>query len=174
MGSMPDAPSRPARGPIDFEEFTRLLEEMVAEIPPRFLEGVSAIHAIPESKPDRELPDVFLLGEYHQRQDGKFVYLYHGSFLAMGWRSRRRFEEEMRDTLLHELRHHWEEAAHLPDLRDEDHERLHRFRHRGGSKRRTGPSVSPWQALAGLVARPLFFLVAVLAGVLGIGWLLGP
>jgi hypothetical protein len=156
----------------DFDNFSAILARMVDEIPSAFLQGVDGIFAVPEARPDPELPDVYLLGEYHQRQDGKYVYLYHGSFLAMGWRRRRQFEAEMRDTLLHELQHHWEDSCGLPDLRNEDRARMERFRARGGSRRRRQRRSAPggWM---GEVKAPLLFLGAVMAAVALVAYLVG-
>ncbi|MBI3891397.1 MAG: metallopeptidase family protein [Candidatus Wallbacteria bacterium] len=157
------------RQPIpSFEEFSRLLEAMVAQVPPEFLRGLGGIYAVPEERRDGNSKDVYLLGEYHQRQDGKFVFLYYGSFLAMGWRDGRKFERELRDTLLHELRHHWEEAAGLPDLRREDAERLDGFRRRGGTRRRGRERRSS----AAEVGRALAFVLGVIATMLAIAFAL--
>ncbi len=158
------------RRPVpDYEEFSRLLQEMVESVPPEFLRGLSGVFAVREEKRDRSLVDVFLLGEYHERADGKYVYLYYGSFLAMGWRDARKFEREMRDTLLHELEHHWEEAAGLPDLREEDERRLEGFRRRGGPRRRRRRVAADptW-----LVARAVGYVLAVLAAVMALGFVL--
>ncbi len=156
----------------DFDDFSAILARMVEEIPPAFLKGVDGIFAVPEARPDPEVREVYLLGEYHQRQDGKYVYLYHGSFLAMGWRRRRQFEAEMRDTLLHELQHHWEDSCGLPDLRNEDLARMERFRARGGSRRRRRRRPSAAVALGELKA-PLLFLGAVMAAVALVAYLVG-
>ena len=111
--------------------FRRVLAEMVDELPPEFMRGLQGVHAIEEAKPEEDFVDVWRLGEYLDPGSeqflgageglGRHVALYYGSFVHVAagdpefdW------EDEMWETLTHELRHHVESLAGDDSLNIED------------------------------------------------------
>ena len=104
---------------------------MVDDIPDAFLRGLQGVHAIEDEKPEEDFVDVWRMGEYLDPgpEDflggpeglGRHVALYYGSFarIAEGdpgfdW------EEEIWETLTHELRHHVESLAGEGGLIEQD------------------------------------------------------
>lgn len=120
---------------MSFEEFRRLIEGMVEEIPAEFMRGLHGVHVLPDERLEEEYEeDVFRMGEYLDPGPGDFlgageglgrhVALYHGSFAAIAaadpgfdW------EEEAWETLTHELRHHVESLAGEDFLVQDDEDR---------------------------------------------------
>jgi hypothetical protein len=129
---------RRAPAALTFEEFERLLAAMVDDIPPEFLKGLQGVHALREAKPEPEFVDVWRMGEYLDPGPESFlggseglvrhIALYYGSFVriadgddAFDW------EEELWETLTHELRHHVESLAGDAGLIEEDTLQARRF-----------------------------------------------
>jgi hypothetical protein len=124
---------------VDFDAFSRRAAEILREIPPEFLRGVVGVEAHRRTEPHPQLSDLPTLGvcathELPWMADPTAmrsrVHLYHGSFVSLArddplfdW------ESELRETILHEVRHHIEDRAGIGDLRDEDalEEALARF-----------------------------------------------
>ena len=108
---------------MTYEEFKRLVAEMVDEVPPEFMRGLQGVHVLPQAKPEEGFDeDVYRMGEYLDPGPadflgageglGRHVAIYHGSFTAIAamdpdfdW------EDEAWETLTHELRHHVESLA---------------------------------------------------------------
>jgi len=124
---------------VTYAEFRETLAQMVDEIPPAFLDGLQAVLALEEERPEPEYVDVWRMGEYLDIGPesffgsgggiGRHVVLYWGSFrrIAAGspgfdW------EAEMWETLTHELRHHVESLAGDASLVAEDIRRARGFR----------------------------------------------
>lgn len=116
---------------MTYPRFRRVLAEMVDELPPEFTRGLQGVHAIQEAKPEEGYVDVWRMGEYLDPGAenflgageglGRHVALYYGSFVEVAmddpdfdW------EEEMWETLTHELRHHVESLAGEDGLIQED------------------------------------------------------
>ena len=123
---------------MSFEEFQRLIEQMVAEIPPEFMEGLQGVHVIEEVKEEEGYDDVVRMGEYLDPGPadflgageglGRHVAIYYGSFATIAaddpdfdW------EEEAWETLTHELRHHVESLAGEDFLVQDDVEQAKAF-----------------------------------------------
>lgn len=117
-----------------YDDFRRLVEEMVAEIPPEFMEGLQGVHVLEETRLEEGYLDVFRMGEYLDPGPeqflsageglGRHVALYYGSFVAIAAEDPEfDWEEEAWETLTHELRHHVESLAGDASLIHED-ERL--------------------------------------------------
>lgn len=104
---------------------------MVDQIPPPLLEGLNGGIAIRKSacrRPD-DPPGVCLLGEYIVDEAlGSLIMLYHGSFRRL-FRGEppEVWENELWETLRHEVRHHVEARAGLWDLNYEDEADLRRL-----------------------------------------------
>ena len=123
---------------MNFKEFQRLIEEMVADIPPEFMEGLQGVHVIEEVKEEEGYDDVVRMGEYLDPGPADFlgageglgrdVAIYYGSFATIAaddpdfdW------EEEAWETLTHELRHHVESLAGEDFLVQDDVEQAKAF-----------------------------------------------
>jgi Zincin-like metallopeptidase len=106
-------------------DFESMVRRMTDEIPPEFLDGVAEITVSPRTVPHPARPDVYTLGECLALPAGldepdqvqSRVVLYYGSFAALArqhpgfdWRA------EAWETLTHEIRHHVEWRARVPDL----------------------------------------------------------
>jgi len=125
---------------VTYAAFRALAERLWEEIPEEFKRGLQGLHVLEEAKAEPGLVGVFRLGEYLDPGPpslfgweglGRHIVLYYGSFLAVAdegfdW------EEEVWQTLLHELRHHLESLAGRDDLIREDLERLRAFREAEG------------------------------------------
>jgi hypothetical protein len=124
---------------VTYEAFVETAERLWAEIPEEFKRGLQGLHILEEARPDPEEPGLLRLGEYHDpgfpsvlggfEGIGRHIALFYGSFAALAaeepgfdW------EEEIWETLLHELRHHLESLAWRNDLVREDLEFLRRYR----------------------------------------------
>lgn len=126
---------------MTYEEFGRTLAEMVDEIPEEFLRGLQGVHALEQEHPEEEYQEVWRLGEYLDpgSEDflgggeglGRHVALYYGSFQRIAERDPEfDWEEEMWETLTHELRHHVESLAGDDSLIEEDMRRGAEFSRR--------------------------------------------
>jgi hypothetical protein len=116
---------------MTFAEFERRARQVFAEIPPEFRAGVEALTVVRKAVPHPSLPDVYTLGEcatgeYDPAYDGpgvrSQVILYYGSFqrlsqLDEGWS----WDEEIWETITHEIRHHRESTAGEDALEDVDY-----------------------------------------------------
>lgn len=127
---------------MSFDEFQRMIEEMVADIPPEFMEGLQGVHVLEEVMEEEGYDDVVRMGEYLDPGPadflgsgeglGRHVAMYYGSFAAIAsddpnfdW------EEEAWETLTHELRHHVESLAGEDFLVQDDVEQAKLFPPRG-------------------------------------------
>lgn len=123
---------------MTFERFQQLIEEMVADIPPEFMEGLQGVHVLQEERVETEFEDVFRMGEYLDPGPadflgageglGRHIAMYYGSFAAIAaedpdfdW------EDEIWETLTHELRHHVESLAGEDFLVQDDEEQARHF-----------------------------------------------
>ncbi len=117
---------------MDFESFSNLAHERFETIPQEFLAGVDGLTVRAEALPHPTLPAVFTLGQclteaYPSDWIGpetlrSVVVLYYGSFRALArddpgfdW------EEQLWETLTHELRHHLESLANEEALEGVDY-----------------------------------------------------
>ena len=123
---------------MTFDEFQRMVEEMVAEVPAQFMQGLQGVHVLEQVMQEEGYEDVVRLGEYLDPGPadflgageglGRHVALYYGSFAVIAeddpnfdW------EEEAWETLTHELRHHVESLAGEDFLVQDDVERAREF-----------------------------------------------
>lgn len=123
---------------MTFEAFRAAAEAMVEEIPEEFLRDLQGVHVFEEARPEEAYEAVYRLGEYLDpgSEDflgghaglGRHIALYYGSFRAVAegdpgfdW------EEELWETLTHELRHHVESLAGEDALVRDDIERQRQF-----------------------------------------------
>ncbi len=114
---------------LSLDNFTELAEELVDEIPPRLCRDLNGgFMVLPEEKRDEKL---LIMGEYvEDGLLGSYVVLYYGSFVALlKNKPHKVWEEELRETIWHEVRHHIESLAGVDDLvYEEQQEMARRFK----------------------------------------------
>jgi len=132
-----------------FDVFERKAQAAYESIPDEYREGIDGLTVSAEAPPHPTLPDVFTLGHcltesYPSDWMGpdttrSVVVLYHGSFKELAaldpdfdW------EEELWETLTHELRHHLESLADQDELGGVD------YAQDEGFKRAEGEEFDPW------------------------------
>ena len=130
---MARARQRKVAAVLSIDDFEKLANELYDAIPPQFLKGLSGGIIISEEAEQRDpdLPDVYILGEYVEDPYGlgRYVVLYYGSFAALfADEPLEVWEDELWETMLHEIRHHIESLAGVNDLDIEDEIHLAEFR----------------------------------------------
>jgi hypothetical protein len=135
--------------PPGFLEFRKRAEQVWDEIPDEFRTGVDGLLVERRAEAHPSLPDIYTLGECAtgetdtaaegDAQLRSLVVLYYGSFVRLS-RLDEDFDwdEELRETILHELRHHRESAAGEDALEDVDYAADQNF------ARREGLPFDPW------------------------------
>ena len=128
---------------MTFDEFERRAHEVFDAVPPEYREGVDGLAVERRAVPHPELPDVYTLGEcltetYPTEWGGagevrSIVMLYYGSFLRLSrleeeWD----WEEEIWETVTHEIRHHLESLALDDELEVRDYADDQNFARREG------------------------------------------
>ncbi|MEG0680148.1 MAG: metallopeptidase family protein [Eubacterium sp.] len=105
---------------MTIDEFEKLLDETARELPAVFYDELNGgILLLPEVKyhPKAQNNDLYIMGEYHRDQMGRYIVIYYGSFERIyGHLDRDALKEEMLHTLKHEFRHHLESMAGMRDL----------------------------------------------------------
>lgn len=109
---------------LTFDQAAELLDEIAESFPPALFDGLNGgVNLLEEARPDPELPDLCILGEYCSDLLGRYINLYYGSFAVLAeqedWDAGT-WERELRQTLSHELTHHMEGRAGLHALDDKD------------------------------------------------------
>lgn len=143
---------------MTFAEFERRARQVFADVPPEFRAGVEVLTVEQKAVPHPTLPDIYTLGEcatgeYDPTYDGpgvrSQVILYYGSFRrlseldeAFDW------DEEIWETITHEIRHHRESTAGEDALEDVDYAEDQNFARLEGEPfdplfHRSGEPVSP-------------------------------
>ncbi|MEX2582235.1 MAG: metallopeptidase family protein [Gemmatimonadota bacterium] len=128
---------------MNFETFRRRAEEIFDDIPPDYREGVDGLEVVRKTVTHPTLAEVYTLGEclsdfYPSDYGGpgeirSRVVLYYGSFLELarskeGWD----WEEELFETVTHEVRHHLEHLASEDALEAMDYAEDQNFARRDG------------------------------------------
>ena len=111
---------------LSFEQAGDLLDTLAESFPEALFDGLNGgVNFQEEAVPDQEFPkgQVYILGEYCYDLLGRYINLYYGSFAAMAenedW-TEEDWEQELRQTLSHELTHHMEGRSGLHALDDKD------------------------------------------------------
>lgn len=108
------------------DEFEEILNEIYAELPAEFYEGLNLGVVIDEAvtfHPKSQDDDLLTLGAYQRGPLGRGIIIYYGSFMELyGFLSRESLKDKLRETFVHELTHHRESLAHYIDLEIEDAE----------------------------------------------------
>lgn len=125
---------------LTLDEFQKLANELYDDIPEVLFDGLTGGIIIQEhaEQRDDDLPDVYVLGEYVQDDFGlgRYIVLYYGSFaLLFKGEPAAVWEEELWETMVHEVRHHVEALAGIEDLNVEDAEQMAEFRRLAAARR---------------------------------------
>jgi hypothetical protein len=112
---------------MQLADFRQMVDRMIADIPPAYLEGIAEIEVSPRAVAHPEREAVYTMGEWIPIDVGggehspSRIVLYYGSFAALA-RDERGFDwrGEAWETLTHELRHHLEAKANARDLEEYD------------------------------------------------------
>ena len=139
---------------MDFDSFRQHAEDAWERIPDSYKAGVDGLLVEREAKPHPSRDEVFTLGECITESypsdwgspdtTRSWVALYHGSFRCVaGQDDHFDWDEEIWETLTHELRHHLESLADSDELGDVDYAVEENF------KRRDGEPFDPWFYRAG-------------------------
>ena len=117
-----------------YQQMGDWLEEIARQFPDAFFEDLDGgIQLEEEALPDPDFPpgEMYIMGEYVHDSLGRYILLYYGSFAAMAeneeW-TKEDWEEELRQTLSHELTHHMEARGGLHALDDKDEAELAAWR----------------------------------------------
>ena len=108
------------------EEFAEMLDKAIENIPERFIRSLTGGFNLEENK--KRDGDYYIMGEYIEDGFlGCFIMFYYGSFKALlADEPSPVWEEEILDTVLHELQHHLESMAGRDDLAQKEMEELAR------------------------------------------------
>jgi len=116
---------------MDIDTFTERADQLMERVPPPVLDGLNGGVVVRRRAMRRrnDPPGVYILGEYiTDPAMGCYVALYYGSFVELlGDEPESAWEQELWDTIRHELRHHLEERAGMGDLDLEDELQLEQF-----------------------------------------------
>jgi hypothetical protein len=115
---------------LDFDTFSRRAQEIAKAIPAEFLTDIESVNVHREAKRHPFLSDIVTLGECEtsplSQMTGEeafrsIVHLYYGSFAEQA-ESDPTFdmEEELKETIEHEIQHHIEDRAGVKALEEED------------------------------------------------------
>ncbi|MEG1593964.1 MAG: metallopeptidase family protein [Oscillibacter sp.] len=119
---------------IPFEEAAELLDKLAETFPPALFDklngGVNLLERI-ELDPEFPRGELCIMGTFSDDCLGRYINLYYGSFAALAeqedW-TQADWENELRDTLSHELTHHMEGRGGLHALEDKDAEEREGYR----------------------------------------------
>lgn len=117
---------------MEMEEFRDMLDEVIAEIPEIYFQGLNGGVCLSEETkihPKSIGSQLKIMGEYiYSSAMGRSIWIYYGSFIAVfGHSSRERIRKELIHTVRHELTHHLEGLAGYKDLEVEDENRISRY-----------------------------------------------
>ena len=120
---------------ISFEEFGKILDEIVDGLPKEIFVNLNGGINLQEDAPlHPESVDgsLFVLGRYHSGgRLGRYINIYYGSFMAVyGRRDREFIRAEIDRVLRHEFLHHLESMAGEKDLEIDDAIRIARYKKR--------------------------------------------
>jgi predicted Zn-dependent protease with MMP-like domain len=111
---------------MKLQDFESMVARQTSEVPAEFLDGIVEVVVSPRTVPHPERGEIWTLGECIPLPGGEDgdprhlrsrIVLYHGSFQALA-RDTTGFDwnGEAWETLTHEIRHHVEWRARVPDL----------------------------------------------------------
>src|SRR5438034_1090348 len=108
---------------VRVDDFRALVDHLLKDVPPAYLDGVMAVEVSPKSLPHPVRGDVYTLGECIPLEWSgtgadlqSRIVLYHGSFASLARLGEFDWRNEAWETLTHELRHHLEWRANAAAL----------------------------------------------------------
>lgn len=111
-----------------YEQMGDMLEEIAAQFPDAFFEGLDGgIQLEEQALPDPDFPpgEIYIMGEYRHDLLGRYIVLYYGSFaVLLSEEGEEVWMDEIFLTVAHEFTHHLEDTAMLHALDDRDAEFL--------------------------------------------------
>lgn len=130
---------------MTFDHFSTRARQIFDGIPPDYREGVDGLDVTRKTELHPSLPEVYTLGEclseFYPSEFGgaghvrSRVVLYYGSFLALSQtRDDWDWEEELFETITHEVRHHLEHLAQDESLEEMDYAEDQNFARREGER----------------------------------------
>ncbi len=127
---------------VSIDQFESMANRLFDEIPPPLLEGLNGGIIIQEEacQEDPDLPDVYVLGHYVEDPFGLgcYIVLYYGSFAAiLGDEPPEVWEDELWETMIHEVQHHVEARAGESNLDIQDMIELERLRRESAGQQET-------------------------------------
>lgn len=134
MSAVCDFANRKVEAMIDIDAFTEMADEIANDLPAEFYRqlngGVLILErckAHPQSRPEAPL---YIMGEYtHSRMMGRYIAIYYGSFArTYGNFPEDKLREKLRETIVHEFRHHMESLSGRRELEIEDARQLAEYR----------------------------------------------
>ncbi len=123
---------------MTYEQFENRLQEMVEIIPESYFKNLQGVHCFIERKGDPER-GLVRMGEYldpgfesfmdSRIHIGRHINIYYGSFVAVAqYNPNFDWDEQLWETLTHELQHHLESQANDQTLIEWDRQQLEKFR----------------------------------------------
>ncbi len=114
------------------DEVNELLNSIADEIPESFYNRLSGGIILSEEvkyHPESIGNDMVVLGHYERGLFGSSIVIYYGSFMEMyGHLPEVILREKLKDTLIHEFRHHLEYLSGMMDLEIEDREFIEEYK----------------------------------------------
>lgn len=104
---------------LSFDDAATYLDNVVDELPTELLRELNGgICLLPQLKRNSSEQSLYILGEYiHNRQMGRYIALYYGSFERLyRYCTDERVRTRLKEVLIHELTHHNESLAGDFDL----------------------------------------------------------
>ena len=128
---------------VSIEEAQDILDEVAEGLPRELYQELNGgIILLPDAKKSGEswADNLYVLGEYtHSAGMGRYIAIYFGSFPHVFGKnaSREKIAAELRETLLHEFRHHWGSLAGQDEQEKEDERqlRIYKTRYQNRAKR---------------------------------------
>jgi len=121
---------------VSIDEMNEMLNEIADEIPEPFYRRLNGgVILSPEAvlHDDDVDGNLFVLGEYHHDNMGRYIVMYYGSFCeTCRGMSRERLYKRLKKTLLHEFTHHVESLAGERGLEYKDAREIAKYRRRMG------------------------------------------
>ncbi|MBQ2830834.1 MAG: metallopeptidase family protein [Oscillospiraceae bacterium] len=116
---------------LTIDEVNDLLDKIADELPEELFDGLNGGVCLLEEECRSDVPgteDMYVMGHYCRDMLGNYINLYYGSFAALYRHAPpRKWERELRKTLLHELTHHMEGRANMRDLEVRDEQDVERY-----------------------------------------------
>ncbi len=118
---------------LSIDEAGAMLDELAEKLPAGIFDGLNGgVLLLPDEVTDPEFDDeVYILGEFCEDQMGRYINIYYGSLAALAQEEEwtlQQWEQELRETLVHELTHHIEGLAGDTSLDKKDAEQKRSWR----------------------------------------------